>query len=357
MVLQEQGFNFFITIVRMSESQRIFLLRSRTISAFYNRDSSVPTNTSVGQPTSSEGETLQCYLGNLMKCTDLSESVPCVPGTISNLVITSDNPQYNPAAPYDAYNFWVSFSWDPLPNATSYTITTNDTTLTPPTIVYTPGTTNATMYYNGNGGTVDTLITVTASTPCGTSAPATTNAAPCFLAGSLVQMADNTTKPIEDVKVGDLIVGAFGEINSVLALHRPLLGSATMCKINNTHSTTSHHPHISVDKKFYCCNPQLVDIYTYNRVHNVIDVSGNIVERLLKGLKVGRAQLLEIGTELKTIDGQRTVDTLELYYMPPDTQLYNLVVDGSHTYHVDGYAVTGWPNEEDFDYDTWTEIK
>ena len=40
--------------------------------------------------------------------------------------------------------------------------------------------------------------------------------------------------------------------------------------------------------------------------------------------------------------------------MPEDTQLYNLVVDGSHTYHVDGYAVTGWPSENDFDYDTWS---
>jgi hypothetical protein len=39
--------------------------------------------------------------------------------------------------------------------------------------------------------------------------------------------------------------------------------------------------------------------------------------------------------------------------MPEDTQLYNLVIGGSHTYHVDGYAVTGWPREDDFDYDLW----
>lgn len=339
----------------MSESHRIFLLRNRTISAFYNRDQTVPINTDVGQPTSSEGESLQCYLGNLDKCTDLVDTSACAPGIVSNLVLHLKTPYTTLFHHTKHIIFGYHFHGTPYQIATSYTITTNDNTNAPPTIVYTPGTTNATMYYNGDlgSGYVDTIIRITAETPCGTSEPAIINAAPCFLAGSLVQMADNTTKPIEDVKVGDLVVGAFGEINSVLALHRPLLGSGTMCKINNEHSTTSHHPHISVDKKFYCCNPQLVDIYTYNRVHNVIDVSGNVVERLLKGLKVGRAQLLEIGTELKTIDGQRTVDTLELYYMPPDTQLYNLVIDGSHTYHVDGYAVTGWPNEEDFDYDAW----
>ena len=337
----------------MSESHRLFLLRNRTISAFYNRNPSVPTNTSVGQQTSSEGETLQCYLGNLMKCTDLVDTVACVPGTVSNLVITSENPETILPSPYNnTYNFYVTFSWDPLPNATSYTITTNDTTNTPPpTIVYTPGTTNATMYYNE--AEVDTIITVTAQTPCGTSGSATIAAAPCFLAGSLVQMADNTTKPIEYVEVGDHVRGAFGEINAVLALHRPLLGSASMCKINDEHSTTNHHPHISIEKKFYCGNPKMVSSQTYGQVHKVIDADGNIVDRLLKGLNPERIQKLELGIILKTVEGQRTVNNLELYTLPPETQLYNLVISGSHTYHVDGYAVTGWPSEDDFDYDFW----
>ena len=39
--------------------------------------------------------------------------------------------------------------------------------------------------------------------------------------------------------------------------------------------------------------------------------------------------------------------------MPPETKLYNFVVGGSHTYFVNGYAVTGWPREDDFDYDKW----
>lgn len=339
----------------MSESHRIFLLRNRTISAFYNRDPSVPTHTSVSNQTSGEGETLQCYLGNLEKCTNLVEAVPCVPGTVTNLVITSSNPSGPTPPPYDSYNFYVEFSWDPLPNATSYTITTNDTSNTQPTIVYTPGTTNATMYYNEV--TVETIITITAETPCGTSEPATVAAYPCFLAGSIVQMADNTTKVIEDVQVGDQVLGAFGEINTVLALHRPLVGSALMCKINNEHSTTNHHPHISIDKKFYCGNPVLVQHATYGRHHKVINAAGVEEDALLLGLKPGRIQQLELGVNLKTVEGSRQVNALETYSLPPETQLYNLVVSGSHTYHVDGYAVTGWPREDDFDYDAWVAKK
>ena len=75
---------------------------------------------------------------------------------------------------------------------------------------------------------------------------------------------------------------------------------------------------------------------------------------MLHGLHPDRVQSMTVGVSLKTLGGSRTVDTLEVYNLPPETQLYNLVVGGSHTFHVDGYAVTGWPREDDFDYDSWT---
>ena len=326
-----------------SESLRLFLLVNKSISQFYQIDGK--------QQPQSEGELLHLNLGNLDVCSNTI--TPCVPGTISNLIVTSSNPGPLPPTPYyPTYYFSVTFSWDPLPNATSYSITTND----PPgnsVVIYTPGATNATLYYNPIDPYI--IITVTGITPCGNTS-STTDALPCFLAGSLVCMADKTSKVIEDIKVGDCILGAFGEINTVLALHRPCVGDALMCKINETHSTTNHHPHISADKQFYCGNPALVQTMTYGRFHKVIDASGNIVEQMLHGLKRGRVQKLHLGVQLKTVDGQRTVESLETYTLPPETQLYNLVLDGSHTYYVNGYAVTGWPREDDFDYDTWSKV-
>jgi hypothetical protein len=129
-----------------------------------------------------------------------------------------------------------------------------------------------------------------------------------------------------------------------------------MCKINDEHSTTNHHPHISVDRQFYCGNPELVSQSTYGHFHKVIDAEGTIVERMLHGLKKESIHTLSLGVELKTVEGSRIVTSIETYSMPEDTQLYNLVVSGSHTYHVDGYAVTGWPREDDFDYDKWIQI-
>jgi hypothetical protein len=247
--------------------------------------------------------------------------------------------------------YTVSLSWDAVPGALSYSITSNQ----PDQAVTFPTETTAQLRTTWSNGTA---IRVTIRAVCDESGnsrspPATTSVAPCFLAGSLVRMADGSDRPIEDVRVGEGVRGAFGETNYVLALHRPLLGGHKMLKINGEHSTTAHHPHISVDRKFYCADPETVKTVTYGKTHPVILCDGTTELQFLRGLAPHRIQTLTTGVHLKTVEGCRIVDTLELYDLPPETQLYNLVISNSHTYHVDGYAVTGWPREDDFDYDRW----
>jgi hypothetical protein len=254
--------------------------------------------------------------------------------------------------PYDVYNNLWAISWDPVSGATSYTVTCTETYATSLLIIYTGGTT-ANIYTDGVYYDQQETITVTAINDCGTSLATGNGNGPCFLAGSLVTLADGTQKVIEEIAVGDFLLGAFGEVNEVLALHRPLLGSYYMIHINGDHYTSAHHPHVTADKQFICAEPAVVDNETYGREHTVLNAAGEEELRMLHGLKKGRVQRLETGMALKVVDGSRLVESIERADMPADTQLYNLVVGGSHTYHVDGYAVTGWPREDDFDYDAW----
>lgn len=277
-------------------------------------------------------------------------------GPITNFTCSDYVPLDSSSTYHPIYDGRFDLSWDTLPGST-YVLTSDYFT---DLIIYT-GTNNngvsTANIYILDDSTTDGLLrtfTLTSNSVCGT-LRATATGLPCFLAGSLVTMADGSELAIELVSVGDMVLGAFGEINTVLALHRPLLGNNPMCNINNEHNTTNHHPHISVDKKFYSGNPELVSKSTYGRITTVIDGSGNEVEMMLHGLKKERIQQLQVGIELKTVSGGRSVRSLETYSMPEDTQLYNLVISGSHTYHVDGYAVTGWPREDDFNYDTWTQ--
>jgi hypothetical protein len=176
----------------------------------------------------------------------------------------------------------------------------------------------------------------------------------CFLKGAQVAMADGSFKAIESVAVGDSVRGAFGETNTVNGLHRPLLGAGCIANINNEHKTTTHHPHVAADKKIYCIEPRIINNFTYGKSHKlIIDNVGNTENRVMYGLHPSRILKLEVGVELQTLSGARRVDTLETIKMSPFTQVYHLAVGGSHTFMVDGYAVTGWPREDDFDYDAW----
>ena len=200
---------------------------------------------------------------------------------------------------------------------------------------------------------VDPIISFTASNACSSK---TVESVPggCFVAGALVTMADGSTKVIEAVQVGEVVRGAFGELNTVLALHRPVLGLGRMIQINGDHKTTAHHPHVAADKTFLAVDATTVPDKFYGKSHKVIDAKGVRVFRPMVGLNEGRVLPMSVGAVLQTTTGPRTVTTIEPVKMSPFTQLYHLVVGGSHTFCVDGYAVAAWADETDFNYDTWT---
>ena len=333
-----------------SQSGRTQRLKQKAVASFYNANPTAKISLDPSTLLLLQGGNRSINTYDITGVTTYDAGCCCTTApVITNLYATWNITTLSP--PYNSYYGYLDLTWDLIADATSYIVISSVETDVP---VIT-GDTSARVYAIESGFYENRTLTLTAITNCG-DISASTDINPCFLAGSLVQMADGSQKVIEEVRVGDTVLGAFGETNMILALHRPLLGSALMCKINDEHSTTNHHPHISADRKFYCGNPALVSGSTYGHVHKVIDADGAIVDRMLHGLKKERILPLSVGVELKTVEGSRITKTLETYAMPPDTQLYNLVVGGSHTYHVDGYAVTGWPREDDFDYDTWTAI-
>jgi hypothetical protein len=259
------------------------------------------------------------------------------PAGVTNLIVTDVS--YN-----NPNTFW-DITWTPDPYATSYELQ-----------VDWPGTL-ATQLSDSSGSFItpnynQTYFTVTIVSVNNLGRAYTSYSAfACFLAGTPVHLA-NGVKAIEDVVVGDIVIGAFGEENPVLALQRVIVGNSKMYKINGEHDTTDHHPHVSVGRGFYTPEPAVIDGEVYGKTFPVIGAAGPEIMKL-HGLKKGRVQKMELGVELKTIDGSRVIQTLEAYSLPFDTPLYNLVVGGSHTYHANGYAVTGWPREDDFDYDAW----
>ena len=128
-----------------------------------------------------------------------------------------------------------------------------------------------------------------------------------------------------------------------------------MYLINGEHRTTDEHSHMRSDRSFGPVNLSSwkTDVGTLHSV--IIDEQGTVEEWLLPGTDGNTVTTqLAIGEELWTINGPKKLSSIDSFSLPEDTQLYNLVLDGSHTYFVEGYCVTGFINGLDFDYKNWS---
>lgn len=179
----------------------------------------------------------------------------------------------------------------------------------------------------------------------------------CFLGSALVRMADGTDKRIDQVKVGDKLVGAYGEINAVLALDLTTLGNRPMYQINGNHYSSPEHSHIGINRKFYV--PDVHEaLKEWKGNFPVVNERGETVQFYYAGLSnLSRLEPMKVGNILIHVDGPKFVETFGPVWMPPETPLYTLVMSGSHTYTADGYAVVGWPRDDDFDYDNWISFR
>lgn len=365
----------------ISSSDRIRLLKMKTLARFHSMNPGTPDMANKGQSNEvrilreigTENDCGVCCvpLGDLSGAYGIPLSNNSSDGlyyetTASILGITIPAPP--PGFPTDNSNYGILVFIIPLADASLYTLNWTDLSgNTIPSTIHNLGivTNVPDIFFNPSGNYLTfalwplTLqnfgtwnLQVVASNACSVSTEDAQFG--CFLKGSPVCMSDGSLKPIENVAVGDKVRGAFGEINTVMALHRPLLGAGSMVVINGEHSATAHHPHISVDRNFYLAEPDILAGLTYGKKHTVILANGKTEKRVMTGVDKSRLLKLTTGIELQTITGRRVVNTIENKPMSPLTQVYHLVVSGSHTYIVEGYSVAGWCDESDFNYDTWT---
>ena len=143
----------------------------------------------------------------------------------------------------------------------------------------------------------------------------------CFVAGTLITMADGSTKSIEDVDLGEIVLGKDGAHNTVLEFLRPTLGEtgATMMAFNDsTPFMTSDHPVWIKDQGWCSFDPEM----TYNKYK----------------MTVGRYQ---IGNIIETQDGTglEIVSIEEYSNQSQDQTIYNFALDGNNTYIANGLVV------------------
>ena len=142
----------------------------------------------------------------------------------------------------------------------------------------------------------------------------------CFIAGTKVTMADGSEKNIEEVKIGEFVLGNNGEVSEVKGLHRPLLGEGRSTKLysfnGGPYFVNSDHPFLTTE------GWKAMDPIEAEKVHRMFKVTQ-----------------LHVGDTLITKDGLVLLEQIDEKEGDPSTQLYNLMLGGNHTYIADGYIV------------------
>lgn len=141
----------------------------------------------------------------------------------------------------------------------------------------------------------------------------------CFVAGTKVRMADGTDKNIEDVQIGEMVLGQDGSSNKVLDFdHNPLEGRALIGINGGGAFMTKDHPLMTQDGwKAY--DSELVKKNKAELAH--LMTNGN----------------LSVGDSILTVDGSwMKVTSLEVFLDNPEQTVYNFELDGNNTYFADG---------------------
>ncbi|MBF0270213.1 MAG: hypothetical protein HQL44_16645 [Alphaproteobacteria bacterium] len=164
----------------------------------------------------------------------------------------------------------------------------------------------------GGGGSTSTGGSGGSSAGASSSSSSSSGGGACFVAGTEVLMADGKVKEIEDVVEGEWVRGANGQINQVLALHRPKLGNKHLYSVNGPVAfVTGDHPFMTTG--------------------GWKSIDPTTSEKLNPGLVVGA---LVVGDMLVTDSGEEKIVRLERATASPETQLYNFSVSNNQTFFV-----------------------
>ena len=141
----------------------------------------------------------------------------------------------------------------------------------------------------------------------------------CFDPMAQVTMADGTCKAIVDTQIGEKVLSMDGRINEILSIEAPLLEDRLMYAFNSTWAFVSEEHPIMTDNGWGAFNPD-----------------SSHVEDEFKG----KLAKIVIGTRLRKMDGSyETVQSIRTEKLSEEYQIYNLMLDGDHTYVVEGFAV------------------
>ncbi|AVP93552.1 Hint domain-containing homing endonuclease [Aeromonas rivipollensis] len=155
--------------------------------------------------------------------------------------------------------------------------------------------------------------------------PNQAHAKSCFVAGTRILMADGSERPIETLQAGEQVLDQHGQSNRILAVERVILGNRRLYGLNRLPPFfTAEHPFLS-SRGWVAIAPAMTRA----------EQPTLAVQPLFTGMRIlcGPAAVALTGNlALAAQPAELLVESLYWVDSPPTTALFNLILDGSHSY-------------------------
>jgi hypothetical protein len=165
----------------------------------------------------------------------------------------------------------------------------------------------------------------------------------CFAAGTSVLMADGSTKPIEAIRPGDRVRGRNGAINTVTRVERPRLAGRLLYGFDGGRPfVTAEHPFLTAE------GWKAIDPAATRAENPALAVGALVAGDRLAVVALSAAAVAQGGTGFLAVRyapaeppavAYRALGRITAVRADPDTVVYNLLLDGDHSYFADGYLV------------------
>lgn len=153
----------------------------------------------------------------------------------------------------------------------------------------------------------------------------------CFVAGTRILMADGEERPIETLQIGERVRDQYGRSNRILAIERVPLGVRRLYGLNRLAPFfTAEHPFLTT-RGWAAIAPAMTR--TENPTLAVLPLFTGM--HLLGWSEHGCAGNLALAPHPTPL----LVESLCWLDAPPTTALFNLILDGSHSYVANGLIV------------------
>jgi Hom_end-associated Hint len=163
----------------------------------------------------------------------------------------------------------------------------------------------------------------------------TSEAKSCFTADTLVLLADGSEKAICDIKVGDRVLSGAGQVNRVVAVERPRLAGRKLYAFNGGAAfVTAEHPFLTP------AGWKALDPAATAAENPALKVATLAIGDLLTvALPSGRSASGNLALALEVATSLLLLSRIEAQDADPQTIVYNLLLDGDHSYVANGFVV------------------